>query len=183
MAVDPVDITILPLGAIDRAVLTHVAAAVTRAFPGHVVRVAAAAKLPRSVWNAARRQFDSTRLILHLEAHQACPAGKLLGICDADLCTQILTFVFGEAEVGGHYAVMSLHRLRPEVYGMPADRSLFLQRAAKEAIHELGHTFGLKHCYRYDCIMHSSDSIEVTDLKRHRFCPRCRALLPTAPEC
>ncbi|MBD3237460.1 MAG: archaemetzincin family Zn-dependent metalloprotease [Candidatus Eisenbacteria bacterium] len=183
MANDGADITLLPLGVIERRVLAHVAAAVTRAFPGHLVAVSPAGRLPRGIWNTARGQCDSTRLIRYLDRHQVCPAGKLLAICDTDLCTQILTFVFGEAEVGGCYAVMSLHRLRPEVYGMPRSEALFFDRSGKEAIHELGHTFGLRHCYRYDCVMHSSDSIEATDLKREGFCPRCRSLVPRAPNC
>ena len=103
--------------------------------------------------------------------------GKVLGVCDADLCTPILTFVFGVAQVAGRCAVISLHRLHQEVYGLPPDPALLLQRSAKEAIHELGHTCGLRHCIRYDCVMHSSESVEQADLKRLTFCPGCTSKL------
>jgi archaemetzincin len=176
MAARACDITIQPLGEIAREPLDHIRAALAAAFPA-AVSILGECDLPRSAWVPSRGQYDSTRLILALESNPPTEEGRVLAVCDVDLCTRILTFVFGEAEVDGRFAVMSLHRLRQEVYGMPPNTPLFLQRGAKEAIHEIGHTFGLKHCFRYDCIMHASDSIEVTDLKRQEFCARCAAKL------
>jgi archaemetzincin len=38
----------------------------------------------------------------------------------------------------GRAALISLFRLKPEFYGEPANEELFLERAVKEAVHELG---------------------------------------------
>jgi archaemetzincin len=62
--------------------------------------------------------------------------------------------------------------LNEEFYGLKEDRALFELRVLKEALHELGHTFGLLHCEN-NCVMIFSNSIEDTDNKPPQFCPRC----------
>jgi archaemetzincin len=47
----------------------------------------------------------------------------------------------------------------------------------KEAVHELGHAFGLVHCKDFECVMHFSNSIEQVDLKANAFCRKCADLL------
>jgi archaemetzincin len=47
----------------------------------------------------------------------------------------------------------------------------------KEAVHELGHMFGLDHCSDLRCVMHFSNSLADTDRKGRDFCPSCRARL------
>ncbi len=74
---------------------------------------------------------------------------RMLGVVAVDLYIPILTFVFGEAQMGGPCAVVSAHRLRQELYGLPPDPELFRQRVLKEAVHELGHTLNLTHCDDY----------------------------------
>ncbi|HSB34140.1 MAG TPA: hypothetical protein VLG39_06770 [Nitrospirota bacterium] len=93
---------------------------------------------------------------------------------DADLYVPGLNFVFGEADVLAWIAVIGLPRLRQEYYGLEPDRNLFLRRAAKEAIHELGHTRGLGHCSDRLCFMHFSNSLPDTDVKEPIFCAACR---------
>jgi archaemetzincin len=50
------------------------------------------------------------------------------------------------------------------------NKSLFYQRIIKEAVHELGHAFGLKHCNYPMCVMHFSNSLPDTDIKQNSFC-------------
>ena len=52
-----------------------------------------------------------------------------------------------------------------EFYGLPRDENLFRERALTEAVHELGHTYGLGHCPVSTCVMHFSNSLHDTDLK------------------
>jgi len=85
--------------------------------------------------------------------------------------------VFGEAQLDNQAALTSVHRLRQEFYGLPEDERLFFERCEKESLHELGHAFGLVHCREWECVMHSSNSIEQVDLKGGRCCDRCSALL------
>ena len=84
------------------------------------------------------------------------PDARELGVTVGDLYVPLLTFVFGEAQVDGSCATVSTARLRKEFYGLPADEALLRERLLKESLHELGHTFGLRHCADWRCVMASS---------------------------
>ncbi len=53
---------------------------------------------------------------------------------------------------------------------------MYWERIGKEAIHELGHTFGLTHCRDPLCVMNSSCLIGETDCKGTELCPTCQEL-------
>jgi archaemetzincin len=126
-----------------------------------------------------RHQHHSSRLLESLKAFGQMDGEWFLGLTEADLCIPILTFVFGEAILGGRAAVVSLHRLRAPFYGLPDDPDLLLRRAEKEALHELGHAAGLIHCPNYTCAMAFSNAVEQVDLKEAAFCEPCRGQLLT----
>ena len=127
-------------------------------------------------YNIERCQYHSTEILRDLLPLAGEHDDHLLGIIDADLYIPILTFVFGEAQLGKRCALMSAYRLYQEFYGLPTDAALLLQRCEKEAVHELGHTLGLTHCRNFECVMHYSHSVEYIDLKRSVFCPDCSRL-------
>ena len=126
-------------------------------------------------YNRARGQYHSTEILKRLLQDPHAESWRVLGVTDLDLYIPILTFVFGEAQLGAGAALVSTHRLRPEFYGMPQDPQLLQARLLKEALHELGHTFGLRHCSDYLCVMSSSHSAERIDLKQAEFCLACAA--------
>lgn len=101
-------------------------------------------------------------------------ADRVLGVTEVDLYVPGLNFVFGEAQPPHGPAVISLFRLRPEFYGEPPNEELYLGRASKEAVHEVGHTLNLGHCRDPGCVMFFSNSILDTDRKNLGFCRRCR---------
>ncbi|HEY7728327.1 MAG TPA: archaemetzincin family Zn-dependent metalloprotease [Candidatus Eisenbacteria bacterium] len=136
---------------------------------------------PEASFDASRGQYNSTMVLKQLLEDPQPPAGRTLGVTSVDLFTPVLTYVFGEAQLGGRAAVVSLHRLRSEVYGLPPDEALLFQRLHKESVHELGHTFGLLHCSRIGCVMGSSAYAEEIELKSAEFCELCRALLRRSP--
>ena len=103
--------------------------------------------VPPGSYEAGRNQYYSTRILKAMLKEVPEDAEKLLGVTDKDLCIPILTYVFGEAQLGGTAAVVSLARLRQEHYGLAPDRELFQERIRKECLHELGHTFGLNDMY------------------------------------
>ncbi len=126
-------------------------------------------------FEVSRSQYFSTRIVSDLLNYSGgYPRAKVLGITDVDLFIPILTFVFGEAQLGGPVGLVSTHRLRQEFYGLPEDRGIFLERVEKEALHELGHTFGLVHCHRPGCVMGFSNAVEKVDLKTNTYCSECR---------
>jgi len=123
--------------------------------------------------DAARAQYASISVLEMLA--RLCPddAWKLLAVTTRDLFIPVLTFVFGQAQLGGRVGVVSMARLKQEFYGLPPDPDVFLERAAKEALHETGHLFGLTHCSDQSCAMSLSTGVRQIDLKQAKFCPPC----------
>jgi len=174
-------IYILPIGSIDGEVLRFVSREVALRF-NYRCEILPGIEEPSYAFEPERIQYSSGRIlkeILHIV--QTAPPGKnlirILGIVDVDLCTPILTFVFGEAQLGGKAALISLYRLHQEHYGLRSNPQLLRERAAKEALHELGHTFGLTHCPDPKCVMYFSNSIRHIDTKGDKFCASCSVLL------
>ncbi len=163
----------MPFGVIDPDVLGSVARAIREVCQCETV-VGEPAPVPEKTYNARRKQYHATRILQIMEAQKPDWCDFTLGMIDEDLFVPELNFVFGEADVLARIAVIGLPRLRQEFYGFAPDQELFLLRAAKEAIHELGHTYGLGHCPDRKCIMHFSNSLRDTDAKEPRFCVVCR---------
>ena len=144
-------------------------------------------KLPVSIYqetfslkeghDPVRNQFNSTWILSQLLKQTIEESGKILGVTSVDLYVPVLTFVFGEAQLEGKAAVVSSYRLRDELYGLPRNPTRLKERLEKEAIHELGHTFGLIHCRDPNCVMHACTYAEEIDYKSKNFCSTCSALL------
>jgi archaemetzincin len=130
---------------------------------------------PSPAYHWERQQYHSSELLHQMQSFASGPYSHLLAITDKDLYIPILTFVFGEAQMGGPCAIVSTNRLRQEFYGLPADENLLRQRLVKESFHELGHTLNLVHCDDYSCVMASSHSVEWIDLKSSKLCASCQA--------
>jgi len=120
-----------------------------------------------------RGQYHSTAILQQLE-RSSDPDCRVLGVTSCDLYVPVLTFVFGEAQLDGNCAVVSTARLVEQFYGMPERQDLLKDRLLKESAHELGHTFGLRHCNDWRCVMTSSHAVERLDVKTAEFCRKCR---------
>ncbi|HSL23070.1 MAG TPA: hypothetical protein VK886_16180 [Vicinamibacterales bacterium] len=125
---------------------------------------------PENTYDVRRQQHSSRAMLTWLAARLPDPDAKLLGVTDADLFIPVLTFVFGEAQLGGQVAVVSTARLRE-----PPAEPLIRARLTKESVHEVGHTFGLVHCADPACVMARSPAIASVDVKDDRLCADCRA--------
>jgi len=121
-----------------------------------------------------RKQYHSTPILETLAI--ICPpeAVKVLAITKVDLFIPILTHVYGEAQLGGRACILSTYRFAER--GSPGTEA-FRCRLAKEAIHELGHTFNLRHCRDAACVMHYCRSISEVDRKSNHFCRTCAVLV------
>lgn len=126
-----------------------------------------------SVYDPTRNQYNSSGLLLQLIHDPPPETLKILGVTELDLFIPIFTFLFGEAQLNGIGSIVSAHRLHNPFYGLPEDRELLQTRLAKESIHELGHTFGLIHCFNLRCVMNTSTYVEDIDQKSAQFCRTC----------
>ena len=130
-----------------------------------------------NTYDHSRNQYLSPKLLARLRRIKRGSSDKVLGVVDVDLYSPDFDFIFGEAEISSGVATLSLYRLRPERYGLPPDAKTFEERVIKEAVHELGHLFGLGHCTNTKCAMHFSTSLADVDRKGKAFCSKCQQWL------
>ena len=128
---------------------------------------------PHHAFDPRRGQHSSTAILKWLVGREH-PGRRMLAITDADLFIPVLTFVYGEAQLGGRAAVVSTARLWAEPGGQH-DPGLVTQRIVKECVHELGHTFGLLHCDTPGCVMTRSVNLIEVDAKSMALCGPCEA--------
>ena len=128
---------------------------------------------PPDSFDPRRQQHSSTKILKWLLDSRPRQAHKVIGITDVDLFIPILTFVYGEAQLGGTAAVVSTARLANDNGFLP-DPAQLTRRITKECLHELGHTFGLLHCPQSTCVMARSVNLGQVDAKEPALCPDCR---------
>jgi archaemetzincin len=166
------NLQLLPIGKLDGGLLMDLAPALADTF-GIPCEIIPSSLDPNFAFHQERQQHHSSEILARLQNARTSQSWRVLGVTAVDLYIPILTFVFGEAQVGGPCAVVSLHRLRQEFYGLPADATLLRQRLLKEAVHEIGHTVNLTHCDDYRCAMAPSHAVEWIDLKESWLCAAC----------
>jgi archaemetzincin len=169
-------IYILPIGKIREEIIEGVKSELVKVFP-FPIKILSEIPNPAYAFDATRGQYHSTKILREVANYLPPDGLKILGITDVDLCTPVLTFVFGEAQLGGKACVISLTRLRQEYYALPRKDTLLLNRVVKEAIHELGHTLGLVHCSLRECVMAFAPDVLGIDQKLPQFCSSCRKVL------
>jgi archaemetzincin len=169
-------IYILPLGRARVGLCQEVAKKIPEFFP-FPVRILDPEEEPQYAFIPTRGQYSSATILEEIAKKLPAGEGKIIGITNVDLCTPVLTFVFGATQLSGRAALVSLFRLRPEFYGLGVDDNLFFERTLKEVIHELAHTFGLIHCKQPACIMYLANTIKNVDQKDLSFCASCEDLL------
>jgi archaemetzincin len=165
-------VVLVPIGPVPAGLPDHLLAPLRATF-GHPCQAAASVPIPPRAYDRRRGQYVGRRILTMLTRLDIPNAKRVLGVIDADCYTPGLNFILGQATMHGRDAFVALARLRQSFYGLPEDESLFGERAVKEAVHELGHTYGLQHCPDRKCVMHFSNSLRDTDVKEAEFCSRC----------
>ncbi len=126
-----------------------------------------------SVFNEERNQFYSPDIIKHLLINNNGNPAFRMALVNVDLFNPVFKYVYGEAQLNGKLSVVSLFRLHEELYTGRADYNILFSRTLKEIYHELGHNLGLVHCLSWDCVMHTSTSVEEIDIKGGFYCNDC----------
>lgn len=172
-------IDLQPLGDAEPDVLASLRSGLSETF-SVPVRVCDRSLSIDAFYDEGRGQYNSTAILNRIS--RSLPFSpdsgsennvSIVGVAQEDLFIPILTYVFGEAALGGNVAVVSYHRFRNELYGLPANKELMLERLRKVAVHELGHTLGLVHCTLQSCVMRAASYVEELDFKGREFCPSC----------
>ncbi|MFQ5837652.1 MAG: archaemetzincin family Zn-dependent metalloprotease [Thermoplasmata archaeon] len=155
-------VSILPVGEVEEDILQKLSERLSDG--GLDVSLLPAEKIPQEAYHRRRKQY---RAPAFLKLARKSDGEHVLAVTNVDLYAEPLNFVFGQAEMRGKAAVISLFRLRSR------DKDLFLLRALKEILHELGHNRGLKHCPDRRCVMHFSNNLRDTDRKGPGLCLDC----------
>lgn len=166
-------IYLLALGKVDSHLLTFGEQCIREAF--HLETKISSRKIKiKDAYDSVRNQYHSAKMLKKVIEDPPPDALRIFGLTDVDLFLPIFTFLFGEAQLHGPGALLSTFRLRNSFYGLPENPTLFESRVKKEIVHELGHTFGLVHCFDPVCVMRPSTYVEDVDQKSHEFCDLCR---------
>jgi archaemetzincin len=144
---------------------------VAQKFPDYLVSTHTPLDTPVMAFDSFRDQYHSTRVLAFLEeSAQTLTADYILGVASFDVYVPGMNFVFGEARCPGRVAVISTHRLKTKDF---EESNLFESRVVKEAVHEIGHMLGLRHCSKRACVMYFSERLADTDRKENSFCSEC----------
>jgi archaemetzincin len=168
-------IAIAPLGDFDPHLPERVSRDIDRVFGLH----AEVKTIPLSLafaFDAGRQQYHSTPILRRLAEAAPDDALRILALVEVDLFIPILTYVYGEAQIGGRACMVSTCRLNAGS-GARYLSEKTVGRIAKESLHELGHTFNLRHCREAACLMHYCRSEADVDRKSDDLCRYCRVLL------
>ena len=172
-------IGIIPFGEIPEVVPKIIAGNII-AYLNLLAEIITPAENPDYALNDKRLQYDAGTILINLESSCLNNYEKVIGILDVDLFVPIFSHVFGEAKQGGKYALVSLFRLKKNPDGSTTVSSIFYERAAKVALHELGHLYNLFHCEDKRCLMHFSGGLEDLDETPLYFCRYCTAFFKDA---
>lgn len=172
---------LIPVGTVEKGLLEGLAQSLRDRLEV-VVEVGEPVKIPKAAFDSRRNQYNSTRILQSLETTETYGKAQLLAVTEVDLFVPTLNFVFGEAIPHKDMAIISLCRLRQEFYGIQADPALLRERMVKEAVHEIGHVWGLRHCKDPHCVMFFSNTLADTDQKSDTYCKNCKGLLKNVQE-
>jgi len=168
-------IIISPINELEADLLRGIGDEVQRVF-GFAVEIEPLLDNLDFAYNADRAQYHTTPILDRLADLAPPHALRVAAVARVDLFIPILTHVYGEAQLGGRACIVSTYRL-DENLSPAADSHILFQRVIKEAVHELGHTFDLRHCRDPQCIMHYCRAIEDVDRKSNDLCRYCGVML------
>jgi archaemetzincin len=128
-------------------------------------------------YDRARNQYTSPRLLSRLRRMRKAPADKVMAVVDVDLYSPGYDFIYGEADVKAGLATLSIYRLRETTANGRPDSHLLMERIIREAVHEVGHLYGLVHCKNPKCVMRTCTCAAEVDEAGNGLCADCQGTL------
>jgi archaemetzincin len=170
-------IGVFPVGEVPALAVEVIAANITAyyKFPADILPMR---PIPESAFDRVRLKYNAGILINEFDALDFDGYSKIVGVISRDMFIPIFNYVYGQAVQGGSLALISLFRLSRNADGSTPPASQFLERAAKIALHEIGHLFNLFHCNDTKCIMHFSGVIEDLNKIPFYLCRDCARRMP-----
>ena len=165
-------IVVIPMGEVDFSMVNRLATSLGPAF-NRSVDILKGMKMPGEAYNIIRNQYYAQVVMQSVERTKANSREKVIAICEEDLYVPDENYVIGAADTVAGTAVVSLYHLRMEFYGLPEDDSKVYPRLYKEAVHRLGHLFGLSECRNPRCVNYYSQLMLDIDHKAEKMCDIC----------
>jgi len=174
------EIYIVPIGDVDEKYLYPLIPKLEKRFTTKV-HLALDKRMPSPdyAYDRDAKKYVAIYMVKELLKVDVPEDAKILGVANVDLYVpeSDFEFIFGQAQFGrnGRAAIISTLRMDPKSYvgGKPNDE-LLIQRMMKEAIHELGHVFGLRNCSEIECVMYLPKNLKSLDKKSDSFCLNCQ---------
>ena len=167
---------VVPLGDVPEIVLKVIAGHITSCFK-LTTQILPPLEQPEYALDERRLQYNAAIIIETFESIHFSDHDKVIAVLNQDLFIPIFTHVFGEARQGGKCGLVSLFRLAKNPDGSTPPKSIIHERAAKVALHELGHLLDLLHCEHKKCLMHFSGGIDEVDEMSLDLCEYCSIYL------
>jgi archaemetzincin len=132
---------------------------------------------PLYAYDERRRQYNAAAILNAFESIPYHDCDKVIGVLNVDLFIPVFTYVLGEAQEGGKFALASMYRLRSGLKKSGQSMAQVLDRLTKVALHEIGHLFEVAHCMNEKCLMHYSSDLRDLDAINLSFCSYCSIYL------
>ncbi len=165
---------LVPFEYIEYRLLNYLAQELGMLFETEVI-FGAKQPLPAASYNQYRSQHRANAFLETLQKLNL--EGQVIGITNVDIYAPKFDYLFSITNTDTKIAVISVVRMKPVYYKMYQDETVYWLRVLKEAIHAAGRIYGIDHCFRQECVMHSSKTILNIDIKADRLCGDCRRLL------
>jgi archaemetzincin len=156
---------IIPMGRVD-TMAVNVVAANLQAILGLNTRIQPTLPEPAYAFLPRRDQYEAGKILQQVASIVGGGTFRL-GVVNVDIYTPILTFIYGESQLGGSASLISTYRIQSP------DAQKAYNRAAKIGVHEVGHLLGIVHCRAPDCLMGFSNNLERLDSLPLKFCQAC----------
>lgn len=172
-------IGIAPVGEVPETPMKVIAAHIS-GYLNLNAEVIAPIETPNHAFDKNRFQYDAGKILFRFELMRFPDFEKIIAVFSDDLFIPIFSHVFGEARLGGKFALVSLFRLDKQPDGSTSPTAKIYERAAKVALHEIGHLFHLEHCDDNRCLMHFTGGLQSLDEISFYFCRYCSTYLQDA---